>query len=705
MGDTSVSDYFIKRSRAHGHPKTTDQTGKGGIYKHVDIRILFPLLYLVLTAYLRPSTPYADMSMSLPVKVLKVICSSTETRVSLHSSTSNPWPFPDLVQSKYWERPKGYFKGWAPGEKSILAKVYQDRVPTWLPRTPPVGFHKWVTSNDFNTDDTLAVNDTEHEHIGNKAERNGMFYNPVGDPLRITNQDEEVLEILGQAFKAGTVRIKHVALIMLESTREELFPLQQGSDIHRHILRSHKGQKDEDDVNTILSQLTPVAERITGKHAYWRKSNGSQLPEVPIPEWNDTTQDGFGGINVVGGFTTSSLSFKSLAATYCGVWPLPIDNFEESELQCYQPCITQILHLFNQMKESKTTPNDFLDQEWLTAFFQSITEKYDRQDLFNRKMGIEKIVAKDFLERNATTRSELEKINYFGYPETTLTTHVRELIEKVQRENKRMFFSHFTSTMHHPWGLPDDFKKVEYINTQGKMAWHKDFNNYLNTVRFTDSWLGELLNLFDQAGITNETLVVVVGDHGQAFREDISTRTGTYKNSHVSNFRVPITFRHPHIPRVQYEANATSISVLPTILDLLINTGSLNRRDTAVASDLMHDYEGQSLIRPYKPAQNGRRAWNFGVINSGASMLSVTSADTPWRLVIPLDHESQWRFTDLTSDRLELQPLERWSVEQLTKYVRTIHGEEAELWVTEADAVAKWWASERKGLWGYKGKR
>ncbi|RKK66308.1 hypothetical protein BFJ69_g15511 [Fusarium oxysporum] len=175
---------------------------------------------------------------------------------------------------------------------------------------------------------------------------------------------------------------------------------------------------------------------------------------------------------------------------------------------------------------------------------------------------------------------------------------------------------------------------------------------------------------------------------GQAFREDISTRTGTYSNGHISNFRVPITFKHPHIPGVQYVANATSISILPTILDLLINTGWLNRKGMAVASDLIHDFEGQFLIGPYKSSQDGRRAWNFGAVNSVTSMLSVTSAGAPWRLVIPLDRASQWRFTNLKIDQLELAPLEKWSIERLVGDARTFYSEEALQWIVEADAVA-----------------
>ncbi|KAH7183714.1 alkaline-phosphatase-like protein [Fusarium oxysporum] len=638
---------FINSQTGNSHGKVyldlPPQANTGSSRRYPKILALAIFLYLALTASLRPSSPYSQMSASLPITMLQMIGSHTDSQANRYTLSRNPWPFPQLIHTTNWEKPKGYFKGWAPGDNSILAQMYRDRLPTWLPEAPPAGFCKWLSSNHSNQVDREVGDGGGTGRICHETKVDGMFYNPVNDPLRITNQDEGILDILSDSFRNGTVKIKHIALIMLESTREELFPLQQGSDIHNIILESYKGRKDGDDVNALLSQLTPVAEKITGKAGCWKKTNGSDLAKVPIPEWNDTTQDGYGGINVIGGFTAASLSFKSLAATHCGVWPMPVDSFQESEAQ-----------------RAKTASNDFLEQKWLTAFFQSITDKYDRQDIFNNEMGFEEIVAKDVLEQRAKARSGLEEINYFGYPETTLKTHVRELIEKVQREKKRMFFSHFTSTTHHPWGLPRDSKKIEY-----------------------------LLQLFEQHGIANETLVVLVGDHGQAFKEDITTRTGTYKNGHVSNFRVPITFRHPHIPRVQYEANATSISILPTILDLLINTGSLNRKDMAVASDLLHDYEGQSLIRPYKSSRNGRRAWNFGV-------------NAPWRLVIPLDRASQWRFTDLKNDPLELEPLERWSMEQLVGDARNIYGEEASQWLVQADAVAQWWASERKRLWGYK---
>ncbi|KAH7233224.1 alkaline-phosphatase-like protein [Fusarium tricinctum] len=648
-------------------------------------------VFLFLTTAFRPAAPYTMMSMTLPRAMLDMF----KSPAPVCNAVSGNWPLADLIASDKWEDPNGRFPGWTPGQVGEAARKYRNTVPEWLPTEIPHGFSKW-TPTDNTTDEEPEPKST---NACEAPKTDGTFYNPVLDPMKISNLDNDILDVLRETLSGGDVKIKHVALIMMESYREELFPLQQDSPYHKLILKSHKGE-DEDEVNEKLSHLSPVAERLTGKSGNWKKKDGSEFEHVAIPQWNDTAADGYGGINVVGGFTTSSLSFKSMAAIHCGAWSMPVDGFEESETDSYQPCIPQVLDLFNKIKKDKKS-DDFLEQQWYPAFFQSITDGYDRQDKFDKKIGFEHIVTKEVLEDDKKDGDDLEEINYFGFAETTLKSHIHDYLKQVKDEGKRMFFSHFTSTTHHPWGVPESFEKTDYLKTNGKMKWHEDFNSYLNAVRFTDAWLGELLQTFDDYGLTNETLVVFVGDHGQAFKEDQKSKIGTYENGHVSNFRVPITFRHPHIPRVQYNANATSLSILPTILDLLINTGSLNEKDQDAASDLIHDYEGQSLIRPYKPSHNGRRAWNFGIVNGGASMLSITSADAPWRMVIPLDDSTQYRFTDLKNDPLERRPLEKWTLELLKIAVENKFGEEAATWAAEADAVSKWWGQERKRLWGY----
>lgn len=177
--------------------------------------------------------------------------------------------------------------------------------------------------------------------------------------------------------------------------------------------------------------------------------------------------------------------------------------------------------------------------------------------------------------------------------------------------------------------------------------------------------------------------------------------SGTYENGHISNFRIPLVFRHPLLPKIQVTANATSMSVVPTVLDLLIQTKSLNKMDSAAALDLMNEYEGQSLIRPYQATRNGRQAWNFGIINAGGTMLSVGSAAVPYRLILPLTRDFEYVFSNLHVDPDELSPLREWSIGRLVTQVKRQHGDHAGQWVTEAAQVGRWWVRERKRLWNH----
>lgn len=165
---------------------------------------------------------------------------------------------------------------------------------------------------------------------------------------------------------------------------------------------------------------------------------------------------------------------------------------------------------------------------------------------------------------------------------------------------------------------------------------------------------------------------------------------------------MPLIFRHPLLPRLQVSANATSLSILPTILDLLINTNSLNELDTTVALDLLNEYEGQSLLRPYKASHNGRQAWNMGIINAGGTMLSVGSAAVPFRLILPLKDDFTYVFSNLETDPHELEVIEEWNLKALVDRVRRVHGAQAADWVADADKVGRWWVEERKRLWNYR---
>lgn len=88
---------------------------------------------------------------------------------------------------------------------------------------------------------------------------------------------------------------------------------------------------------------------------------------------------------------------------------------------------------------------------------------------------------------------------------------MKDVIKDAVKNDTRLFLSHFTSTTHHPWGTPSDFRREHYY-ADDFLGTHDDMDHYLNAVRYVDTWLGKFMNLLDETGIANETLVVFVGD-------------------------------------------------------------------------------------------------------------------------------------------------------------------------------------------------
>ncbi|CAG8142380.1 unnamed protein product [Penicillium nalgiovense] len=647
----------------------------------------------------RPQVPYNHMSQTIPFSFFQALGSRP---AELHQTGDQSFPLPDLIDEPYWEGPHDHFKGWTPGKPDSNTKKNQ---PAWASGNLPPGFERWgkeESDRDEEESDTLKRNGTSRNNI----------YSPMDDPLRITNLDREMLEPIARALKKHKVPITHVVLVLMESARKDIFPFKAGSHLHEQILSSYNTQDPEilQRVNARLSNLTPNAEKLTGEASGFSTNHNISSPSGG---WKDPTEPGMGGINVNGVLTGSSLSFKSAVTNYCGVGPLPVNFMDEVNSQNYQPCIMQIFELFNQLKEDsaeKGTVNHktgtglehIHDRNWSSVFLQSITGQYDEQDKLNKQMGFQKSIYSEDIEKQSAKyyHEGMEEINYFGYPEYEIYPYLQDVVNKTIENNERLFLSHFTSTTHHPWGTPAAYHEEQYFAGDGLMAKHEDINKYLNAVRYVDTWLGDMMKVLDKAGIANETLVVFVGDHGQAFPEDAPV-SGTYENGHISNFRIPLVFRHPLLPALQITANATSMSVVPTILDLLVNSGSLNERDSSAALDLMNEYEGQSLVRPYQATHNGRQAWNFGIINPGGTMLSVGSAAVPYRLILPLAEDFEYVFSNLDTDPDELSPLRGWSLEELIGRVQRKHGDKAGKWLVDAEKVGKWWIEEQKSLWNY----
>ncbi len=91
---------------------------------------------------------------------------------------------------------------------------------------------------------------------------------------------------------------------------------------------------------------------------------------------------------------------------------------------------------------------------------------------------------------------------------------------------------------------------------------------YDNSIRWTDRVLGALIRDLDLRGLREKTLIVVAGDHGEAFGEH--GREGHARDVHGEVTTTPLIMSFPfRLPEIVVDAPTANVDLWPTLLDLL----------------------------------------------------------------------------------------------------------------------------------------
>ncbi|KAL1631243.1 hypothetical protein SLS54_000002 [Diplodia seriata] len=557
------------------------------------VTVLTVVITVLILQTVRPrNPPYAHMSGSLPVTLFE----------SLFFSPINPefcLPYPTHHVDFPFEQ---------------YAKVSSYTPPAdWKPLTdecrhrdgPPSPIHHIAFEEAAHSIPTRRDHEHgppppphhEHEHQGG--------YDPTCDPLKLSNIHSSPLDPLVEEIKKNKPLIKHVLLVTMESTRKDLFPIKKGSAVYNSILSSYGGSNAPasvvEELDKKLNNLTRTAAFLTGESTGFDENDDAR---VGLGPWTSQFAAGRGGINVQQAVTGSAFTLKSLVTSHCGIDPLPVDFTEEVRARMYAPCFPHIVNLFNKAQQEEESP--LPSSAWDAALVQSITDQWDSQYTLDDQMGFSSanVILDTTIEDPASAHypPTEPRCNYFGYPETESLPYLRDLFANATAHDRRLWASHVTSTTHHPYAVPAAWAAAGNTDTfmsKRRFAGLEDeeFDRYLNTVKYQDRYLDTLMTALNDVGVLNSTLIVLVGDHGLAFTAPDGSKS-TFENGHHSNFAIPLTFIHPGLPAVQLQHVQTSpTSILPTVLDILVQTGSLSAPETAVADALLPRYQGQSMAR------------------------------------------------------------------------------------------------------------
>jgi arylsulfatase A-like enzyme len=509
------------------------------------------------------------------------------------------------------------------------------------------------------------------------------YYQASRDPLKISNLDDKTLEALGDL---RNVPVRHVVTIILESTRKDMFPLKNDGYYPKALADTWNSKTMPDEAIERLETLTPNARFLTGDF-----DDGWTHP--------GEVQKGRGGMNMNAAYTTATYTLKSLTGTLCGVSPLMVDFNKEFYHHLYQPCLPQVLDVLGRLDHGDDAFNKgFLSYPWKSTYMQSVTSTFDEERGLLDKMGYQTRIDKEYLQSSEAKFGAvtLPDVNYFGFIEEPLMDYIKDEFTHAKENNGRVLLTHLTSTSHHPYNIPHSTRPGEvYINLADD---NDDLSRYPNAIGYDDRWLGMILGALDDLGVANETLVVLVGDHGLSIPEN--GKLPTYYNPNTINNLVPMVFSHPLLPQIQIDAPVSSRDILPTILDLLAETGSLSQSAIKASRDLVANYEGQSLIRPVKDHNRRTSNWHFSTVNPGGAQLGIRDTRHPdWALTIPVgDSAVMWEISfDDHSNRTIVDT-------EFHEFLRSVEAQtdiETAKWAEEAAFIGRWMVEDNARRWRY----
>jgi len=133
-------------------------------------------------------------------------------------------------------------------------------------------------------------------------------------------------------------------------------------------------------------------------------------------------------------------------------------------------------------------------------------------------------------------------------------------VDRIARSDEPFYlFCHFWDT-HAPYEVPDAY--LDGVDASDPEA------RYRAAISFVDDQIERLLTALDETGVGDDTLLIVMGDHGECFGEH-----GIYFDHHGlydPSIHVPLVLHHPDLPSGRrVDEFVQHVDLCPTILDFV----------------------------------------------------------------------------------------------------------------------------------------
>ena len=242
-------------------------------------------------------------------------------------------------------------------------------------------------------------------------------------------------------------------------------------------------------------------------------------------------------------YTTIPHTSKAITSVNCGIYPHPDTDIHEAVPGAIPVrCLPELLG----------------EQGYNSVFFQSATETFE-----DRPQLVENYGYDDFYGLEDMDKRGFERAGYLGYEDDIMLEPSRKWLEE-NGDDGPFLASYVTITPHHEWLEPDRYGLSDY-HVEERL------NRYLNTVRYVDFFVRNLIEQYKELGLYEDTIFILYGDHGEGFAEH-GVR-GHDNVIHEEGLRVPLIIHDPQRwkdgERIGGDFPVNHMDIPPTVLDLL----------------------------------------------------------------------------------------------------------------------------------------
>jgi len=227
----------------------------------------------------------------------------------------------------------------------------------------------------------------------------------------------------------------------------------------------------------------------------------------------------------------------------------------------------------------------------------------------------------------------------FGVDDRATVTRILQWIDR-RPAGDPFFVTYLPIAGHHPYEVPD----------RGPFPAADEFGRYRNALAYADATFGRLVDALRVRGLEQNTIWVVVGDHGEAFGQHDGNFGHTFQ-LYEENVHVPMLIAAPGL--IQHEIRdrrvVSLIDAAPTLLDLI----GVHAADS---------YQGRSALSAEPQMALFLADYSLGLLGL---------RDGPWKYIYELE-SGRSRLFDLDRDPQEAQDLAVDQADNVRRYAQRV---------------------------------